>query len=310
MAKVVLLLSDKRSGSTMLQEELCKHSAIAHVDYSPHTYFETHHWVKAAVILQRPDELFSSGRRYGSRANAREYMVDTLVRNIPGYEPPADDERLVFEGWEALCRHFARPVFFEKSPQTLAEWAALSLLLDWIGRTDMEVRVIGLVRNPLAVQYSARELFATRAETRQYGWLAIQRNLLAFQSMLPAGTMRTVRYEDIIADPVEQLGALSDFIGVEREPAVGRSVHAQSREKWRSDENYTLQLDGAVRQIARHLGYPESELANPNEPTPEKLAAMRPGLKQQVRTWLSRWNHRLVRPGYLRLKAAMSTGRS
>jgi len=36
---VVILLSDKRSGSTMFQEELCKHPDVRHVDYTPHTYF-------------------------------------------------------------------------------------------------------------------------------------------------------------------------------------------------------------------------------------------------------------------------------
>ena len=61
---VVILLSDKRSGSTMLQDELCKHSDIQHVAYSPPTYFETHHWLKAAVLLGMPAKTY-----YGHRVS-------------------------------------------------------------------------------------------------------------------------------------------------------------------------------------------------------------------------------------------------
>ena len=108
MPTVVILLSDKRSGSTMLQDELCKHSGIRHVDYSPHTYFETHHWLKASVVLNRPDALYSGFRPYagyGSRENARTYLIDTLKGNMPDYEPPENDEELISEGG-TLC---ARP---------------------------------------------------------------------------------------------------------------------------------------------------------------------------------------------------------
>jgi len=91
---VVILLSDKRSGSTMLQEELCKHPDIQHVAYSPHTYFETHHWLKAAVLLGMPPQTFYGHRvyrGYGSKKNARTYLIDCVKRNVPDFSVPADD---------------------------------------------------------------------------------------------------------------------------------------------------------------------------------------------------------------------------
>ena len=306
MPTAVILLSDKRSGSTMVQDELTKHSAIRHVDYSPHTYFETHHWLKASVVLNRPDALYSGFRQYagyGSRENARTYLIDTLKGNMPDYEPPVDDEELIFGGWEALCRTFAQPVFFEKSPQFLAEWCALSLILEWIRRTEMDVRIIGLVRNPLAVQYSAHELFSTEAEKRQFGWLNIQRNLLTLQSMLPREKFRLVRYEDIIADPKGKLADLCDFIGVDYEEQIGASVHTSSKEKWMANENYTLQLDSSVRQIAKAFGYQDLELVNPHKPTAVTIAAMRPDFKTRTKKRLIRVRDRVVRPVYLRLKS-------
>lgn len=307
MPTVVILLSDKRSGSTMLQDELCKHSGIRHVDYSPHTYFETHHWLKASVVLNRPDALYSGFRRYGgygTRENARTYLIDTLKGNMPDYEIPKSDEDLIFEGWDALCKTFAQPVFFEKSPQILAEWCALSLLLEWIHRTEMDVKIIGLVRNPLAVQYSAHELFSSDAERRQFGWLNIQRNLLSIQSMLPSEMFKLVRYEDIIADPKRGLADLCDFIGVDYEDEIGASVHAASKEKWRANENYTLQLDPAVRQIAKAFGYQDLDLINPHKPTAATITAMRPNFKTRMKKSIVRLRDRVVRPVYLKLKAA------
>ncbi len=304
---VVLLLSDKRSGSTMFQDELCRHPAVQHVAYSPHTYSETHHWLKAAVLLDRPAPLFVGNRvygNYGSAANARTYMIDTLARNIPGYVAPQDDAALVFEGWEALCARFARPVFFEKSPQILVQWAALSLLLEWKARTRFRVRLIGLVRNPLAVQYSAQALFSSEAESRQFSWLMGQRNLLTLKSMLPAEDFLLLRYEDIIADPRGRFDAVCDFVGLPRDGTVGSGAHAESLEKWRDDPEYTLQLDPAVRQIAEVFGYTAAELDNPHKPAAAPAGAHTRG----PRPWRQRADglaNRVLRPAYLRLRARL-----
>jgi hypothetical protein len=304
MPTVVVLLSDKRSGSTMLQEEMCRHPGVRHVEYSPHTYFETHHWLKAAVLLGRPQPLFSGGRTYdgyGSRENARAYLIDTLRGNMPDYQPPADDEALVFEGWEMLCRRFADPVFFEKSPQILAHWGALSLLLEWAERTSVDLKVIGLVRNPLAVQYSALQLFSTDAEQRQFGWLETTRNLLAVKAMLPEERFRLWRYEDIIAAPATRFAEICDFIGIEPDERVGAGVHAQSLEKWMEDPTYTLQLDRSVTQIAGRLGYTPVELLNPRQPI--AVANGSRSTRRRFRLALNRLRDRVVRPVYLRIKS-------
>jgi len=307
MPTAVILLSDKRSGSTMLQDELCKHSSIRHVDYSPHTYFETHHWLKASVLLNRPAALYSRYIKYpgyGTQENARAYLIDTLKGNMPDFEAPQNDDDLIFGGWEALCKTFAEPVFFEKSPQILAEWGALSLLVEWAKRTDMDVKFIGLVRNPLAVQYSAHELFASDVEVRQFGWLNTQRNLLNIQSMMPPEMFKLMRYEDIIADPTKHLADLCDFIGVDYQEQIGASVHTSSKEKWMADENYVLQLDRSVRQVAEAIGYTDQELTNPHQPTAATLAAMTPDFKARAKRDIIRLRDRLIRPVYMRLKSA------
>lgn len=262
---VVILLSDKRSGSTMLQRALCAHQEVCTVDYSPHTYLETHHWLKGAVILEKDKRLFHGNKRYkgyGGRSNARIYMKDELTGNIPGYDPAIDDHNLVFEGWEALCERFARPVFFEKSPQVLAHWGALSLLLQWISSTGFNVRIIGLVRNPMAVQYSAFQLFRSVPSKRQFGWLKSYRNMLAFEKLLEPGQFQLVRYEDLIGQTEEVLRSVSDFVGLVYQPEMATSIHDKSMAKWNDDPYFDLELDEAVKQLARHFGYTEADMAN------------------------------------------------
>src|SRR5210317_2048634 len=106
---VTILLSDKRSGSTMLERELCKHSSVNNVAYTPHSYNETHYWLKAACLLPVPDQQFYRAvrpRSYGSCGAIRTSLINFLQRNIPEFVAPENDEVLVLEGWSALCDRF------------------------------------------------------------------------------------------------------------------------------------------------------------------------------------------------------------
>jgi len=302
---VVILLSDKRSGSTMFQNELCKHAQIQTVTYSPHTYLETHHWLKAAVMLNMDRRTFASGQvynGYGSRAGARAYMIDCIQKNVPDFVVPVDDRELIFKGWDALCAKFAHPVFFEKSPQFLAQWCSLSLLLEWVHSTEYNVKVIGLTRNPLSVLYSAYELFHTEPEQRQYGWLEIQKNMLAFQSLLPSDSFMHVKYEDIISHPIESFARVCNFIGVSECPDVGASVHSSSVNKWAKDESFTVQLDESVKLIAQHFDYSDLELSNPGKRVPSRMHPFYHGTKNRFELTVVRFRDRVVRPLKLWLK--------
>ena len=296
---------DKRSGSTMLQRELCSHPDIRHVDYSPHTYFETHHWLKGAVMLGMDPQLFAGARvypGYGSRKNARAYLIDCVRTNVPDFEVPRDDRELVMEGWDALCETFARPVFFEKSPQHLAHWACLSLMLEWMERTEHEVSFIGLTRNPMSVMCSARKLFYTDPQIRQFGWLALQRNLLAFFRLLPAGSYLHLRYEDVIANPPASLSEVMEFLGVSRCLALGAGVQSRPPDDWRSDADFHLHLDPAVRQVAECFGYTERELGEPSGVATAGNSFGARFARVSPRGALARLNDRWLKPMAMRLR--------
>lgn len=266
---IAILLSDKRSGSTMFEKELCKHPDINHVTYTPHSYFETHHWLKAACILNAPKQLFYGNKvysGYGSRKGARQYLIDCIRGNVSDFVVPIDDEKLIFEGWNALCRKFAQPVFFEKSPQHPHHWAALDLMLKWVETGEFDVRFIGLVRNPMAVMYSALELFSTDPEKRQFGWAHCQRNILAMKEMVGKDRFYFVRYEDVISRPKQVFGDVCDFLGLDHCDKLGEKVHQNSAAKWIKAPTFTLQLHESVKHIAEYFGYKEEHIYNPPKP--------------------------------------------
>jgi len=274
---VAILLSDKRSGSTLFQTELCKHPDVNHVAYSPHTYFETHHWLKAACILRMPKHLYYGHqpyKGYGSRLGAKQYMIDCIRGNVPGFAIPNDNKKLVFEGWNALCRKFSKPVFFEKSPQYPHHWAALSLILNWVETTEFKVRFIGLIRNPMAVMYSAQKLFHTNPSERQFGWASCYRNILAMREIVGKERFQLIRYEDLISQPKQIFSNICDFLELDFNNNMGNTVHTRSVNKWREDPTFTLQFHESVVHAAMHFGYKRKELHNPPKPgmtTPEKV---------------------------------------
>ena len=51
-----MILSDKSSGSSMLQRELAKHPDIRTVGWTRHNENETLYWNKAAIVLGMPHE--------------------------------------------------------------------------------------------------------------------------------------------------------------------------------------------------------------------------------------------------------------
>lgn len=300
---IVILLSDKRSGSTIFQTEFLRHAQVAGLGYSSHTYLESHHWLKAAVMLNRPTRLFSGGRHYanyGLPRNARAYMIDTIQGNLPDFVPPEEDRALIHDGWEALCEAHARPVFFEKSPQVLAHWAALSLLLEWRAQTKFQVKLVGLVRNPLAVMHSSEKLFGSAPNARQFGWVEIYRNLLALRAMLGPDDLMILRHEDIIADPQARFADLCNFVGLPPDRAMGVSITDRTQNRWRDDPDYGLQLDESARQVAMALGYGADELENIKPTARSAYKPSRPGIVQFLRTQRNHLRDRVIRPARMR----------
>ncbi|MBW2663789.1 MAG: sulfotransferase, partial [Deltaproteobacteria bacterium] len=185
---------------------------------------------------------------------------------------------------------------FEKSPQYLAQWAALSLMLQWIENTDYQVKIIGLVRNPMSVLYSAYERFFTPPEKRQFGWAQIYRNLLSFKAMVGKDKFHLVRYEDLIAKPKQTFQEVCSFIGVDYDDKVGDDVHSRSLNKWSNDSMFTVQLHDSVKQLANHFGYTDEAMYNPPKPGISRSRKTKNCVTATYKLTMSKLIDRIIKP--------------
>lgn len=282
----------------MFENEMCIHPDINHVVYTPHSYNETHYWLMAASLLKMPVQLFNGHqppKSYGPRPIIRRYLSDCIRGNVPDFVIPESDEALVFGGWDALCNKFARPVFFEKSPQHPHHWAALELMMRWAQKGEFTVRFIGLVRNPMAVMYSAYKLFSTDPVERQFGWASCYRNILAMREIVGRESFHMVRYEDLIAHPKQGFGEICDYLRLERCEAVGEKVHALSLDKWRDDPYFSLQLDESVKRLAGYFGYRDEDVYNPSKQGMPLAAKMRRWITDTLKLTEGKVYNRLVK---------------
>ena len=291
----VLLLSDKSSGSTALQSALLAHPEVRAVEHTMHTSRETLWWAKAASLLGADRADWAEGRAPFLASEARRDLRELLRSNAPGAPLPATDEALVWDGWERVSRAHG-PVFFEKSPHHLVHWAATSLLLRWALTTDQEIRVIGLVRNPLAVLHSAWSRWLTPPSEREAVWARAQRNLLAARATLGPERFTLVRYEDLVREPARELAALAAFCGLAPHDGLGETLHARSADKWSADPTFALELAPETAALAEALGFTAAELANPGKPGLDAATARRQRWARTVRNTRGQVRRRIVRP--------------
>lgn len=242
----------------MIQNSLSKHPLVNIVNYSPHTFNETHHWVKGSVLLKKNNSIFH--KNYWSKKKAKLELIDLLNGNIEDFKIPLTDKKLIFEGWEALCEKFSKPIFFEKTPHNLSNTEALSLLLEWIKQTKKNVKVIGLIRNPIAVQYSAYKLFRSLPDKRQFSWLNQIKNLIAFENSLDDDQYLRIYYEKIVKYPDKYFEEICNFLGIEYTVRISENISDNSLSKWKSDENFFFNIDDSVVKIATSVGYLKSDL--------------------------------------------------
>ncbi|MDJ0953318.1 MAG: sulfotransferase [Acidimicrobiia bacterium] len=261
-----LILSDKSSGSSVLQRELARHSAVSIMRKPQHQEDETLYWSKAAAVLgldQPP--MIDSTILPMEREVALDSMETLLADNLPEPIPAPQSRSEIFSAWEQLAVEYG-PVFLEKSPHHLHNVAVLQLLLAAQDATpDVDFRFIGLVRNPVDTMYSMWTRWRTPPEAREGEWCRAYSNLQWLSEQAPEHT-HVIRYEDLTGDP----GALRDlfgFLGVEPETGAGETLHRRSVQAWRNDRGFGYQPSEQVRRIAASFGYAEDDLANPHRLT-------------------------------------------
>ncbi|MFX1590527.1 MAG: sulfotransferase [Promethearchaeota archaeon] len=254
----VLLLSDKSSGSTIIQKEFLKHPEINHIYKNEKKIQETAYWNRAAAFLDRPQVKMEYSIFPISAKRAKKDLNDLFTYALDGVVLPYDKEELVFKGWYLLYQKYG-PIFFEKSPHHLHYWSALELIIECHEKfPEMNFKFIGLIRNPIDTLYSMWKRWRAIPERRQFEWLRVYNNLKKFHSIV-GERLKIVKYENVIRDK-EIFRNLCHFIGVDYISGIGDNLHEESIQKWRADKFFGFQLSPEVMNIALSYGYSDSEM--------------------------------------------------
>lgn len=257
MTRELLLLSDKSSGSTILEYEILKHSKIEHVKYTSHHDHETLYWLKAAVLLKKSKHLFFGGKYPFPISYAKTSILKFLKNN--GVDDPKietlDDINLV---WSKISSR-KNKIFFEKSPHHLNHRASIYLLADYVNKHP-NVKVLGLVRDPRAVIYSTLDRWYANPYKRQFKWLYSYENLLLFESLISdKSQLIKIRYEDLIENPKRILNKVLNHLDIDWEEGIGDNIHQNSNEKWKKN-NFNFQFSREVIQLSKLYGYDINEV--------------------------------------------------
>ncbi|MCC6457178.1 MAG: sulfotransferase [Caldilineaceae bacterium] len=263
-AKCLIILSYKSSGSSACQNLLTGVASVRHVEQTRHHENETLYWTKAASILGMPQQKMLQSDVPIPMAQARADLIDLLQSNLGSYDPPNDDEELIFGGWKLLCNCFA-PVFLEKSPHHLVQWSALELILSSLKRLpEIDFHFIGLIRNPLDTLYSIWKRWHIAPEQAQHEWLTAYRNLSRFEK-LTNGKTTLIRYEDMVRDP-NILKPVFDFVDATGADVNVQYLHRQAIAKWRNDAVFGFDMLPELAEVASQFGYTQEELTASRNP--------------------------------------------
>jgi hypothetical protein len=263
-SKCLIILSEKSSGSTALQNLLTKFGDIKCVCKTRHFENETLYWTKAASILGLSQSKMLDSEVPIHRRKAKRDLITVLQDNLDDYSPPADDNELIFDGWQRMCARYA-PIFLEKSPHHLGQWSSLELIVQCIESTPgTDFLLIGLVRNPMDTIYSQFRRWRIRPEKLQYQWLVAYRNLSRLRDIV-GERLVVIRYEDMVSS-LSHLRTILDFCEVSVDNADHTYLHQASLLKWKRDKFFGFVLDDVVMQLAQDYGYQVEDLTNTSTP--------------------------------------------
>lgn len=270
---LIFLISQPRSGSTLMQRVLAGHPDI---QTSAETWMMLH-----PVYGQRQQGIETE---YNARWR-QEAMAEFIANYTDGPEVHDDAIRAyarVLYG-NALARGGKR-FFLDKTPRYF-------FIIEDLYRLFPEARFIFLLRNPLAVLASELSTYV-KGDWKIIGWFAP--DLIDAPSLIDKGIRQVgargfvIRYEDFVEDPETHTARLCDYLGIEMQgtmvdysgtPApIGAmndpvGVHRHSRPTPDSAESWkklaeTVQyrhfahslLDAIGPETLTHLGYDEAGL--------------------------------------------------
>jgi hypothetical protein len=281
-ARLLLILSSERSGSTLLRYLLGEHSRLI----SPQELFLLRYPDFAAWRAHKPvamESVLEYFRLIGRPTSAA--AIETACRG-----------RTAVQAYEWILAQLPpRAILIDKTPAYANEMASLErsrplapfyvrLIRHPLGVIDSQVRLKSKLRRRRTEQRGALARLRASAgdlvrqvrghdeqvaRRREAKWLAQNRNLAAFLRHIPAEQQCTVYFEDLVRGPEAEIARFCAASGLEREAQVGTLGRAPEMNIHLGDPNFHQhrQVDAEMADdwVAR---YQESWLR------PETLALM------------------------------------
>lgn len=251
MIKAVFILSSKSSGSTALQNYLKKNFGYKTVKYTQHQEEETLYWTKVASILNLPQEkLYRSVVPIKAERAVKELNDFFLKNDMPNLQCDLNTTEEEFQNFFFQIIQNSGNKFVEKSPHHLYNQSNLQLLLNFKKeyKEKVDIRILGLVRHPQAVIYSAWRRWKYFPEKFQNEWLNSYRKLLEWRDRLG---IIIIRYEDLVTDEVN----LSTVLGEDEKPESNYRFRTSSLNKWIEDPSFGFSVSKEVQVLAEKFGY-------------------------------------------------------
>lgn len=244
----IIILSSKSSGSSALQNYFLLNHQYKAASYTPHHENETLYWSKAASVLELPQMKMYRSQVPFSKKEALKSINEFFHFN--GLEQCDDpDKHIFFQRYLDLLRdnNFK---FVEKSPHHLFNESNLQLIEEFVNkyRSESEVKIIGLVRHPQAVLYSAWKRWGYVPVEFEREWYTSYFNLLNWKNKL---NIEIIKYEDVVQDEVD----LEKLLVITTKSLSKFKFKGDAVDKWRHDKTYGHRLSESTISLAKKFGY-------------------------------------------------------
>lgn len=246
----IFILSSKSSGSTALQNCFKENYGYKTVAYTLHNKEETLYWSKVASILgMNQDKLYRSVVPLEAKRAVRELNIFFKGNGLTNVKCSLETTEKEFQDYYYRLHKKTGEKFIEKSPHHLFNRSNLELISNYKKAYSgkVNVQVIGLVRHPQAVLFSAWSRWKYLPNIFQKVWWVSYTNLLAYKSKLG---IIIWRYEDLVREQVRP-----DILPGEKRVNQNFSFKTTSLDKWKNDKTYAFRISREVRELSKLYGY-------------------------------------------------------
>lgn len=257
--KAIFILSSKSSGSTALQNYLKKNFDFTTVLYTQHQEEESLYWSKVASILGlHQDSMYRSIVPLSPKKAVDDLNNFFKNNGLVNIQCSTNTTELEFQDYFYHLIKSTGSKFIEKSPHHLYNESNLQLILNFKKRYSqkIEVIIIGLVRHPSSVVYSAWNRWKYIPREFELEYKQSYENLIKWKEDL---NIKIINYEDLVQNKI----SLEDYVN-ENKVSNTYKLKTSSLYKWSTDHKFGYIPSQDVKKLVLNFNYKsfENECSN------------------------------------------------